>query len=305
MRLIRAELLKARRRQITWVLLAVALGLTLLIYLAIGRGIGGFACSLQFGDTEFGSCLVEFPNAYALMSQFAFALGGVLAIVYAAAFTGADWNWGVVRNVVARGESRARYLLAKAGALAIILAIGSLILFLAAFVLTFVIAWVNNVPIASPLRGNGVLDFLANYGLGYIVVLERAALGFAVAVVLRSQLAGAVVGVVLYVGEGILTTILTFLTVFASFRGGGPVPDPDGGSFLQVAGPEWYQYLPISVGSQVLNWAPGSSFSPGTGGVEGLFLRPIPFELAIPTLAIYLVVAVLIAIIALNRQELT
>ena len=41
------------------------------------------------------------------------------------------------------------------------------------------------------------------------MVLERAALGFAVAVVLRSQLAGAVVGVVLYVGEGILTTILT------------------------------------------------------------------------------------------------
>ena len=303
MRLIRAELLKARRRQMTWVLLAVGLGLTALIYFAIGRGLGGFACQINFGGSEFGSCLVEFPNAYALMSQFAFALGGVLAIVYAAAFTGADWNWGVVRNVIARGEGRSRYLLAKAAALAIILAIGTLILFLFAFLMTYFVALINGVPVANPLRGNGALDFLANLALGYPVVLERAALGFAVAVVLRSQLAGAVVGVVLYVGEGILTTILTVLTVFTSFRGGRPVPDPDGG-LLQVAGPEWFQYLPISVGSQVLSWAPGSSISPGTGGLESVFLRPIPLELALPALVIYLVVALGVAIIALNRQEI-
>jgi hypothetical protein len=304
-RLIRAELLKARRRQATWVLLAVALGLTALIYLAIGRGLGGFACQVSFGEVQLGGCLVEFPGAYSLMAQFAFALGGVLAIVYAAAFTGADWNWGVVRNVIARGEGRARYLVAKAAALAILLAIGTLIVFLFAFLMTFVTAFAYGVPIASPLRGNGVFDFLANFALGYPVVLERAALGFAVAVVLRSQLAGAVVGVVLYVGEGILTTILTFITVFARFSGGaGDFPDPDD-SFLQVAGPEWFQYLPISVGSQVLSWAPGSSFSPGTGGVESVFLRPIPFEFALPALAIYLLVALAVAVIALNRQEIT
>ena len=305
MRLIRAELLKARRRQATWVLLAVGLGLTALIYLAIGRGLGGFACQLPFAEVGLGSCLVEFPNAYALMSQFAFALGGVLAIVYAAAFTGADWNWGVVRNVIARGEGRARYLLAKAAALAIVLGIGTLIIFLFAFVLTYVTALIYGIPIANPLRGNGAVDFLANLALGYPVVLERAALGFAVAVVLRSQLAGAVVGVVLYVGEGILTTILTFISVAARFSGGGGgFPDPDDG-FLQVAGPEWFQYLPISVGSQVLGWAPGSAVSPGTGGVEAIFLRPIPFEFAVPALAIYLVMAVAAAIIALNRQEIT
>lgn len=305
MRLIRAELLKARRRQATWVLLAVALALTTLIYLAIGRSLGGVACQLQFGQVELGTCLVEFPNAYSLMSQFAFALGGVLAIVYAAAFTGADWNWGVVRNVVARGEGRARYLLAKAAALAIILGIGSLVIFLFAFFMTYVNALVYGIPVANPLRGNGALDFLTNLALGYPVVLERAALGFAVAVVLRSQLAGAVVGVVLYVGEGILTTILTVVTILARFSGGGgEIPDPDD-SFLQVAGPEWFQYLPISVGSQVLNWAPGTSLSPGTGDVAGLFLRPIPLEFALPTLFAYLVVAVAVAIFALNRQEIT
>jgi ABC-type transport system involved in multi-copper enzyme maturation permease subunit len=302
-RLIRAELLKARRRQATYVLLAVALGLTALIYLAIGRNLGGIACQIQFGQG--GTCLVEFPNAYSLMAQFAFALGGVLGIVYAAAFMGADWNWGVVRNVIARGEGRARYLLAKATALAILLGIGTLIIFLFAFLMTYVTALVYGLPVANPLRGNGLVDLLANIGLGYAVVLERAALGFAVAVLLRSQLAGAVVGVVLYVGEGILTTILTVVTVFARFSGaGGGLPDPDD-SLLQAVGPEWFQYLPISIGSQVLSAAPGSSFSPGTGGVEGLFLRPIPIEFAFPALAIYLVVAIGVAIVALNRQEIT
>ncbi len=53
------------------------------------------------------SCF-RFPAPTRLIDQFAFAtLGGLLAIVYAAAIVGADWNWGVLRNVIARGESRA------------------------------------------------------------------------------------------------------------------------------------------------------------------------------------------------------
>ena len=52
---------------------------------------------------------------------------GLLAIVFAAAYFGSDWNWGVLRNVIARGEGRERYLLAKFIALAITLFIGMLI----------------------------------------------------------------------------------------------------------------------------------------------------------------------------------
>jgi hypothetical protein len=135
-------------------------------------------------------------------------------------------------------------------------------------------------------------------------VLERAALGFAVAVLLRSQLAGAVVGVVLYVGEGVLTTFLSI----ASFIGAvGDNFEPEGGfgEGLQVAGPEWFQFLPISIGDEVLKAAPGVSATPGTGGVSGLFLRPVPLEYALPTLILYIVVAMAIAVIALNRQEIT
>jgi ABC-type transport system involved in multi-copper enzyme maturation permease subunit len=299
-RLIRAELLKARRRQATWVLLVVPLGLTGLIYLLIGGSIGGVACDIALID--FGqSCIVEFPAAYALIDQFAFTtLGGLLAIVFAAAFVGADWNWGVLRNVIARGESRSRYLLAKAAGLAIVLLAGTLIIFFFALLMTFVTALLNGVLVGNPLRGRGLEDLVANFSLGYLVVLERAALGLAVAVVLRSQLAGAVVGIVLYLGEGIVTTYLTFTAVARHF-GDGP---GFGGTGLQLIGPEWFQYLPMTVGNQVLSWAPGVAGNIAAGGLQGVFLRPVPLEQALPMLLLYLGVALASSIIALNRQEI-
>jgi hypothetical protein len=227
-------------------------------------------------------------------------MGGVLAIVFAAAFTGADWNWGVLRNVIARGESRARYLLAKAAGIAIVLSIGSAVIFFAAFLMTYVTAAANGIPVANPLRGSGITDLLTNLVLGYLVVLERAALGFAVAVILRSQLAGAVVGIVLYLGEGILRTFLTVAAVGRQF-GGGDFGD-GGTTGLQFVGPEWFQYLPMSVGDQVLSHAPGVGGN--TGGLEGLFLRSVPLEQALPGLLIYMIVAVVVSIVALNRQEI-
>lgn len=297
--LVRAELLKARKRQITWVLLIVALVITAAIYLVIGRAIGGIACQLELEGFGFGTCIVEFPAAYALIDQFAFStLGGLLAIIYAAAIIGADWNWGVVRNVIARGEGRSRYIIAKALGLAIVLGIGVLIIFFFALLMTYVTAFLYKVPVGSPLRAGGLENLLANLALGYPVVLERAALGLAVAVVLRSQLAGAVVGIVLYLGEGIVTQ---FLTIAGLTRN---MTDPFGPGGFQVVGPEWFQYLPMSIGNQVLSAAPGTSSTSGSGGIEGLFLRPVPIEQALPGLILYLLVAMAVAIIALNRQEI-
>ena len=132
------------------------------------------------------------------------------------------------------------------------------------------------------------------------MVLERAALGFAVAVILRSQLAGAVVGIVLYLGEGILRTFLTVAAFGRQFNSGNF--GDGGGTGLQFIGPEWFQYLPMSVGDQVLSHAPGVGGT--TGGLEGLFLRPVPIEQALPLLLTYMIVALIVSIVALNRQEI-
>ena len=284
MRLIRAELLKARRRSATWVLFILMLVLMAVIYLLSGAAFQAIG-------------IIEFPGAYALIGQFAFGLGGLLAMVYAAAFVGADWNWGVVRNVIARGESRTNYLLAKAIALAIIFAIALVVIFLFGVLMSFVTGFLWNVPVASPLRGRGLQDLFDWLVLSYPVLIQRAAIGLVVAVVLRSQLAGAIVSVVFYLGEPIIRFVFTALT-FSSRGLGGIVDD---GGFPEPIGPEWFQFLPITVGDYVINAAPGAL---NVQGLESFFLRPVPLHLGVAAVAIYVAATLLIGLAFFNRQEI-
>lgn len=288
MRLIRAELLKIRRRQVTYVTFIVLIVLMVLIYLLTGAAY----------NNPLSGGLIEFPGAYSVISQFAFAFGGLLAMVFAAAFVGADWNWGVLRTVIARGESRASYLLAKAAALAIVLGIALVIVFLFGIALTYLQGATAGVAVASPLRGRGLLDLADWLVFGFPVLLQRAALGFAVAAIMRSQLAGAVVGIVLFLGESLVTTILTVLTLAAQFGPGGGFGAQD------PVDPQWYQFLPISIGGNVLNQLPGGGGLTGEGGIQNLLIEPVPIPIAMVGVFAYLIASLAIAIFALRRQEI-
>src|SRR5918999_1688060 len=102
MRLLRAELIKLRHRWATYVVLGLLLALMVLVFVLIGLG--------SRGQT---SAFMRFPGAYGVINQFVFGLGSLLAVAYAAAIGGADWNWGTIGAAIARGESRARYVVVK------------------------------------------------------------------------------------------------------------------------------------------------------------------------------------------------
>lgn len=287
MRLIAAELLSLRKRAATYVVLAVLLVLMAIVYLLAG---------LTGTDPEFDAASpLRFPAAYSLIGLFVFNLGSLLAVAYAAAVAGGDWSWGIPRVVIGRGESRINYVLGKAAAVAIALAIGVLIAFAAGIALTYIAAAISGTNVGSPLGGNGPRRLADSLLLGFPVLLERAAIGFAVATVLRSQLAGVVVGIVLYIGETILTGIMVALT-FArtSF---------DGSFNLEPIGPEWYQFLPFSIGGEVLNAATGG---PGPDpGVGDFLLRPVPLETAVVGVLVYLFVALAVSALLVRRAEIT
>ena len=289
--LIRAELLKIRRRQATYVLLLIELILTALIFLA-----GGSFWTL--------SGLISFPQAYyTFFQQTIFQLGGLIAVVFAAAYVGADWNWGVLRSIVARGEGRERYLLAKFAALTITLAIAMLIMFVACFVFIGMQSLIYNVPIANPLRASGLQDLLVWIVAGFPVLLQRAAIGFAVAAIFRSQLAGAVVGIVLFLVEAVLTTILTVLSFGSSISSGNFGDGSGSGTGIPTVGPEWFQFLPVSIGGNVLSALPGGGGINSTD-LSSLFLKPVPFPIAMAGVFVYMIAAVGIALIAIRRQEI-
>jgi ABC-type transport system involved in multi-copper enzyme maturation permease subunit len=288
MRLVGAELLKLQRRMATYVVLGVLLVIMALIYLVVGLSPRGDV-------VDPAADVLRFPNAYSTLGQFVFGLGSLLAVAYAAAVAGADWSWGVLRNIVSRGESRVLYILAKAAGLAIVFAIGVLLAFLAGIVLIFLAAAMRGDSAGDPFAARALRQLIDSLVFGYPVLLERAAIGFAVAVLLKSQLAGVVVGIVLYIGEGILGAIMLGISLAGRFGGG---------SFdFEPIGPEWYQYLPFTLGDSVL-----SGISPGTsleGGFESLLLRPVPLEQAILGVVLYLAAALALSAIALHRQEIS
>ncbi len=284
-RLVRAELLKLRRRWASYVVLGVLVVLMALVYLLIG------ALSSRSGPGDAGvSLILRFPNAYAVINQFVFGLGSLLAVAYAAAIGGADWTWGVLRVVVARGEGRSRYVIAKALGIAIMLVIGVLIAYGAGVVFTLMAAGLASVSAGSPVASSSTETLWKSLVLGTFVLLQRATIGYAVAVLTRSQVAGVVVGIILFLGESILATILTVMSIGRSF-GGGAIAQQE---------TQWYQFLPFSIGDSVLSAAASSL----PGDLSEALLRPVPLEEALIVTGIYLLVALAIACLATERAEI-
>jgi hypothetical protein len=284
-RLVGAELLKLRRRWATYVVLGVLVVLMALVYLLIG------ALSSR-GDESDGpgiNLILRFPNAYAVINQFVFGLGSLLAVAYAAAIGGADWTWGVLRVVVARGEGRSRYVLAKAVGIGIVLVIGVLIAYGAGILFTFGAASLASMSAGSAIGSSSTDTLWKSLVLGAFVLLQRATIGYAVAVLTRSQVAGVVVGIILFLGESILATILTVMSIGRSFGGGVAQQDT-----------QWYQFLPFSIGDSVLSAAASSL----PGDLSEALLRPVPLEQAVIITGVYLVVALAIASLATERAEI-
>jgi len=284
-RLVGAELLKLRRRWATYIVLGILVGLMALVYLIIGLvNPRGREASAGMG------LILRFPDAYAVINQFVFGLGSLLAVAYAAAIGGADWNWGVLRVVIARGEGRSRYVLAKATGIAIVLVMGVLVAYGSGILFTLGAAGLASVSAGSAL-GPAASDTLwKSLVLGTFVLLQRAAIGYAVAVLTRSQVAGVVVGIILFLGESILATILTVMSLGRTFSGSGMAQQET----------QWYQFLPFSIGDSVLSAAASSLPS----DLSEALLRPVPLEQALVVTGAYLVGALVIACVATERAEI-
>ena len=284
MRLIAAELLKMRRRTATYVVLAVIL---ILMVLTMG---------LVASDRELARLTLRFPVLWATAADYPFgALGSLLAISYAAAIAGADWNWGVLRNVIARGESRVAYVLAKAVAIAIVLSIGVAIVLVVGVLLGVVLVSLSGVSFGNPLSQASIEAFGGQVLFGLPVLLERAALGFAVAIVLRSQIAGVVVGIVVYIGEAILTTTLTFSHLAAWM--GRFFPD-------ERMPAQWFQYLPFAIGNEVRAAAAVSTDTLPTTDFMSMLLSRVPIWEALLVLSIYVALALVLSTYRAWREEI-
>jgi ABC-2 type transport system permease protein len=264
-RLLVAGLRKLVRRPASWVSVGLLAGLLSLILIAVGATAREAATRPNGGAALL---LVTFPQAYTLILSFILGLGGLIAVIYGAAIAGSEWNWGTLKSAVARGESRSRYWLLTFASVAVMIGVGLLIAFLVGTLMAVVGATLAGVS-TSGLGDSAALGRLPDQlGRSWIAIVEEGAVGFTVATLARSQLAGIGAGIALYFGE----------------------------QFASIFLPDVVKYFPFNAATAVVENAAG-------GGAGGIVQRLEP-GLALVAVVAWLVGALLVAALFTERAEI-
>ena len=269
MRIFGAGIRKLLGRPASFVSVGLLVGLLGLIIIAsatVGQGAedpeDGFAAL----------ALVTFPGAYDIILSFMFGLGGLVAVIYGAAIAGSEWSWGTLKNAVARGESRARYMLATFAAIVVMIGVGLAVTFVLGVGLAMLGAAIAGVATTGLTDPDTLQRLPAMAARGWFAVIEQAALGFAIATLARSQLAGIGAGIAFYFGEG-----------FASI-------------FL----PDIIKYMPFAVARTSLDAGGGGGFGGGAPDPGAMTA-----DTALLLVAVWLVGSLLVTVLFTERAEIT
>ena len=275
MRVFVGALRKLGRRPASFVTVGLLFGLFCLIVLGATITILNPPSARSAAEAKL---LLTFPGSYDLVLSFLFGLGGLFAVIYGAAVAGSEWSWGTLKNAVARGESRWRYMLLTFAAIAVMIAIGLAITFALGVMAAIVGANVAGVSTSGLNDADTFQRLPEEFARGWFAVTEEAALGFAIATLARSQLAGIGAGIAFYFGE-------TFASIFLH---------------------DIIKYLPFDVAQASIAIAGSAAASGGGGGGGGrLGLEPLPPDTALVLVGVWLVGSLIVALGFTDRAEIT
>lgn len=215
MRLFAAGVRKLLRRPASLITLGLLVGLLALIFLAVG------ATARQASQEQGGEAallLVTFPGAYTLIISFILGLGGLFAVIYGAAIAGSEWTWGTLKSAVARGESRSRYQLSLFAAVALMIGIGLLISFMVGVGVALIGATIADVPTSGLSDATAIGTLPELLGRGWLAIAEEGAIGFTIATLARSQLAGIGAGIGVYFAEQFASIFLPDIIKYMPFN---------------------------------------------------------------------------------------
>jgi ABC-type transport system involved in multi-copper enzyme maturation permease subunit len=271
MALLRVSLLKLVRRPATYVVFGILAAILVLFFLALGFSVGQ---TEQMGEELQIQILLRFPTAYTMVVGFILGFGGLLAAAYAAAVIGADWAWGTIRAIIARGESRVRYTLITFAAVAIVLLAGVIVSFLIGVGAAAAAATIGGVSTDGATDPDTLATLPGLLARTWLGVVQAGAIGFAIAMLFKSQLAGIGAALALYFAETFLALVPTLDEVLA--------------------------YFPYSVSSAVI-----ATTDELTEGGFGDAVSTLDADTAVLWSIGYIVAALLVASLALRRAQIT
>jgi hypothetical protein len=214
MRLVRSNLRRLVRRPATLVTYLLLAGLMVLLMLAVA------AAATQAADpqsTLASRLILTFPGAWMLILSMTVGFGGLLGLMYGAAIAGSEWTWGTLKGAVARGERRAWYAVAGILGTVFIAWAGTLVAYAAGVVGAIVAASVASVPHPTLIDTATLGELVGQLGRAALAIAMDVSVGFAVATIARSQLAGIGAGIGLYLGEGVIGIFLPGIVKWAPF----------------------------------------------------------------------------------------
>ena len=275
MRLVTAGLRKLRRRTASLVAVIVASLLVGLEFALIGVSLNLPAGSTGGTEPALMRWLITFPGAYDAILAIVFAFGGLAAMIYVAAVAGTEWTWGTLKMAVMRGESRSRYTIATFCSLSLMLLAGVVITLLAGVLGAIAGASIAGLPVRGLTDGAAIPHVIVSILRCWIAVTTLAAVGYAIAMATKSQMAGVGVVIGFFIGS-----------VFAPIALPGVLHDI-------------FKYLPFSIAGDAMDL-----FAPTATGQTATSASIVAPNLALAITVGWLVLSLAIAALATERAEI-
>ncbi|MFI5261159.1 MAG: hypothetical protein ACHQZR_01235 [Candidatus Limnocylindrales bacterium] len=221
MRIVRSSLRKLVRRTAAWVTAGLVAGLLVLVYLALGAT--SHTVSSRPVEQAAIQALLTFPGAYSTVASQLLDTGGLFALAFAAAVAGSEWGWGTLKTAVARGESRWRYMLGTLAALILAAGVAMLVVYAVGVLAAIGGASLAGLSLAGVSDSATIATIPSTLLHVWLGLAEEMTIGFAVATLTRSQLAGVGAGIALFFGEQFATLILPDVVKFLPFNAASAV----------------------------------------------------------------------------------
>jgi ABC-type transport system involved in multi-copper enzyme maturation permease subunit len=268
MRLFTSRLDMLIRRTATWVLLVALAVIIAMVFISVG------AFTDQAATTPaslMATMLVRFPGAYDQIVNFLLGLGGLFAVVFGASVAGSEWDWGTLKFAVTRGERRAAYMLLLFAAVALLIVFGVVIVFLVGVVAAYIGATIAGVPTDGITDSDALANLPNLLGRTWVAITAEAAVGFAIATIARSQLAGIGAGIALYFG----------------------------GTFLQLLLPNVVKWLPFNAANAVV-----ANTSSEQMAMMGMRMEQLEPNVALIVVALWLIGSLVVTAVYVERAEI-
>jgi hypothetical protein len=220
MRLFGSRLDMLLRRTATWVLLIALAVILAMVFVSVGAFTDQAAVS---PTALMATMLVRFPGAYDQVVAFLLGLGGLFAVVYGASVAGSEWTWGTLKFAVTRGQLRSAYMLLSFAAVGLLIVFGLVIVFVAGVIAAYIGATIAGVPTDGITDRDALANLPNLLGRAWIAITAEAAVGFAIATLARSQLAGIGAGIALYFGGTFLQLLLPGVVKWLPFNAANAV----------------------------------------------------------------------------------